>query len=99
MDPRLIMAEIGLNRKIMQEQLERLQAFTPVGMMNLSEDLSVSDLMASSVTAQLQGAMDAIKAMNEVEVTVRSSMFKELDSLKVAPPAEQVIDAEFKEIK
>ncbi len=98
MDPRLIMAAIGQNRKVMQEQLEKLQAFTPAGMTHLSGDFSVGDLMACGITAHLQGAMDAIKVINAAEATVRSSVPLE-QGFRNAAPAEQIIDAEFTEVK
>jgi hypothetical protein len=97
MDPRLIMAAIGQNRKVMQEQLKKLQAFTPAGMTELSGDFSVGDLMASGVSAHLQGAMDAIRVINSVEETVRSLPLEQ-GSHNITP-VEQVIEAEFKEIK
>lgn len=98
MDPRLIMAAIGQNRKVMQAQFETLQALTPAGMKNLPEDFSIGDLMASTVTAHLQGTVDALKAINDVETTIRSAMSIEHETRNVTPE-EQVIEAEFKEIK
>jgi hypothetical protein len=98
MDPRFIMAAIGENRKVMQAQLERLQAFTPAGMKNLPEDFSIGDLMGSAVTAHLQGAVDALRVINDAGTTARSSMPIKHETDDVVPE-EEIIEAEFKEIK
>jgi hypothetical protein len=97
MDPRLIMASIEQNRKVMKGQIERLQGFTPPGIKNLQGELSAGALMDSAVMAHFQGALDAINAMTEVETKMRSSMLGECIPQNVST-TDQAIEAEFKTI-
>lgn len=98
MDPRLTMISIEKTQEVMVGQLERLNVFTPKAMNNISEDLSVSELMASALTAQLQGGVDALSALSDAEATIRSSMPRDHLPRNVTPD-NQTIDAEFKVIK
>jgi hypothetical protein len=54
--------------------------------------------MGSAVTAHLQGAVDALRAINDAGTTARSSMPIEHETNDVVPE-EEIIEAEFKEIK
>ena len=97
MDPRLIMASIEQNRKVMKGQIERLQGFTPPAIKKLQGELSAGGLMDSAVMAHFQGALNAINAMTEVETKIRSSIHGESISQNVSA-TDQVIEAEFKTI-
>jgi hypothetical protein len=92
MNPRLIFEAVARNRDLIEGHLKTLMDLKPTRMPDPSDGNSISDVIDSSFTAHLQGAMEAIAAISgQSSKTNNKSTQSNAD---VSP----IIEADFEEI-
>lgn len=73
METKYIITAIMDNRRIMQEQLGGLAAISPKPL-KLDSTTSPHDLLGAALDSHLQGAADALRAIADVEMSMRKAM-------------------------
>ncbi len=96
MNPRLIFAEVARNRELMEGHLKTLMDLKTSGnsrIPDMAAGNSVADILDSTFTSHLKGALEAIAAISDSQasITHKPSTQTEAD---ISP----VIEADFEEI-